>query len=97
MAGLSALHHTLEAEGRRLGYSPRIQFFLVEVGQMQTPLFSWIKSPNYVLAPVLEPGYVAPKVITREFFKKVGVIRLPKYASWVCGYDVLTLRVQRFV
>lgn len=95
-AGLSALHHCLEAEARWLGYTKQIEFFLVEVGQMDTPLFSWIKPPNSLLAPVLEPVYVAEKIVSAVSSGGGGVIRLPMYASWVCGYDMLPVRVQRF-
>ncbi|PYH81199.1 hypothetical protein BO82DRAFT_402774 [Aspergillus uvarum CBS 121591] len=79
--GLNAPHHNLEAETRRLGYDMRTRFFLVEVGQMQTPLFSWIKPPNSVLAPVLEPAYVAQKIYDAVNIGSDGVIQLPKYAS----------------
>lgn len=94
-AGLSALHHCLEAEARCLGYSQRINFFLVEIGQMQTPLFDWIKPPNPSLAPILEPSYVAQKIFSALDSGGPRVIRLPKYASWVCGFDILPVRVQR--
>lgn len=96
-AGLSALHHCLEAEARHYGYEKRIQFFLVEVGQMDTPLFSWIKPPNSFLAPILTPRYVAEKVQDAISSRRGRVIRLPRYASWVCVYDVLPVWVQQHV
>ncbi|KOC10735.1 putative short chain dehydrogenase, partial [Aspergillus flavus AF70] len=95
-AALSALHHCLEAEARWFGYDKQVDFFLVEVGQMDTPLFSWIKPPNSLLAPVLEPRYVAEKVFAAVSSGGGRIIRLPKYAAWVCGYDMLPVPVQRF-
>ncbi|KAJ5215129.1 hypothetical protein N7468_010808 [Penicillium chermesinum] len=59
-AGLSALHRTLEAELRE---NDRIKMLLVEVGQMATPLFDWIKTPNRFLAPNLEPVEVAREIV----------------------------------
>ncbi|RAL03366.1 NAD(P)-binding protein [Aspergillus ibericus CBS 121593] len=96
-AGLSALHHCLEAEARLLGYTRRIKFHLVEVGQMQTPLFNWVKPPNPLLAPVLQPSYVAQKIFNAVYSGEPSIIRLPRYVSWVCAYDGLPLRAQRLV
>lgn len=96
-AGLSALHHCLEAEARHYGQGKRIQFFLVEVGQMDTPLFSWIKPPNSLLAPVLTPQYVAEKIHKAVASGQGKPIRLPQYASWVGLYDVLPRWIQRNV
>jgi NAD(P)-dependent dehydrogenase (short-subunit alcohol dehydrogenase family) len=93
-AGLSALHHCLEAEARYYGYDARIKFFLVGVGQMETPLFNWMKTPNAVLAPVLRPKYVSERVIATVESGYGRVIRLPGHASWVCLYDALPALLQ---
>ena len=95
-AGLSALHHCLEAEACFYDYAKRIRFFLLEIGQMDTPLFSWIKPPNELLAPMLPPRFVAERVVSAIESGRGRVIRLPGYASWVCVYDVLPVILQRY-
>lgn len=96
-AGLSALHHCLEAEARSDTTDDQVKFVLVEVGQMDTPLFSWINPPNSSLAPVLCPRYVAEQMVRRLGQDRgSSILRLPKYASWVCGYDMLPQRCQRW-
>jgi NAD(P)-dependent dehydrogenase (short-subunit alcohol dehydrogenase family) len=96
-AGLSALHHCLEAEARLDAKDDQVRFVLVEVGQMDTPLFSWIKPPNSLLAPVLYPQCVAEQIV-RRLGQNSGssILRLPMYASWVCGYDMLPQHCQRW-
>ncbi|CAI7578848.1 unnamed protein product [Penicillium crustosum] len=96
-AGLSALHHCLEAEARLEAVDDQVRFVLVEVGQMDTPLFSWINPPNPSLAPVLCPRYVAEQIVRRLGQDKgSSILRLPMYASWVCGYDMLPPQCQRW-
>ncbi|BAE63023.1 unnamed protein product [Aspergillus oryzae RIB40] len=95
-AALSALHHCLDAEARYYGYDERIKFFLVEVGQMETPLFKWVKTPYELLTPVLSPKYVAEKVITAVESGCGRLIRLPRYASWACVYDALPTVMQQY-
>ncbi|UDD61259.1 hypothetical protein AFCA_008639 [Aspergillus flavus] len=95
-AALSALHHCLDAEARYYGYEERIKFFLVEVGQMETPLFKWVKTPYELLTPVLSPKYVAEKVITAVESGCGRLIRLPRYASWACVYDALPTVMQQY-
>jgi short-subunit dehydrogenase len=91
-AGLSALHRTIEAEVRG---NPLIKTLLVEVGQMSTPLFDWVRAPNAFFAPVLEPVDVAREVVAAIDSGRSGVIRLPAYATLVNWYAVLPAAVQR--
>ncbi|KAJ5514753.1 hypothetical protein N7463_004305 [Penicillium fimorum] len=91
-AGLSALHRTIEAEIRG---NPLIKTLLVEIGQMSTPLFDWVRAPNHFFAPVLEPVEVAREMVAAIDSGRGGVIRLPIYATLVNWYAVLPATVQR--
>jgi NAD(P)-dependent dehydrogenase (short-subunit alcohol dehydrogenase family) len=95
-AGLSALHHCLEAEYRYYVYDARIKFFLVELAQMETPLFNWIDTPSTAIAPVLRPSYAAEKTVDSVESDHGRVTRLPGYASCMCIYDLLPAIVQRW-
>lgn len=91
-AGLSALHRTIEAE---FCGSERIKTLLVETGQMATPLFDWVRTPNHFFAPVLEPVEVAREIVAAVDSGRGGVLRLPAFAKLVNWYAVLPAAVQR--
>ncbi|KAJ5084426.1 Short-chain dehydrogenase/reductase SDR [Penicillium alfredii] len=92
-AGLSALHRTIQAELQRY---EQIKTLLVEIGQMSTPLFDWVRTPNDFFAPVLETVEVARDVVAAIDSGRGGVIRLPAFAALVNWYAVLPVAVQRF-
>lgn len=94
-AGLSALHRTLEAELRVSGDGEKVKMILVEPGQVATPLFSSVKTPNKFIAPVLEPVQVAREIVSAIDEGRGGVIRLPAYATMVNWYAVLPAGLQR--
>ncbi|KAE8352553.1 hypothetical protein BDV28DRAFT_123746 [Aspergillus coremiiformis] len=94
-AGLSALHRTLEAELRASGDDEKVKMILVEQGQVATPLFASIKTPNQFIAPVLEPVHVAQQIVSAIEEGRGGVIRLPAYATLVNWYAVLPVGLQR--
>lgn len=94
-AGLSALHKTLEAELWRSGHDDKVKMLLVETGQMATPLFEAIETPNKFFAPVLEPVQVARDIVSAIDMGKSGVIRLPAFATMVNWYAVMPASVQR--
>lgn len=91
-AGLSALHRTIEAEFRG---NDQIKTLLVEVGQMATPLFEWVRTPSHFFAPVLEPVEVAREIVAAVDSGQGGVLRLPSFAKLVNFYAVLPGAVQR--
>ncbi|KAI9370199.1 hypothetical protein BJX61DRAFT_106707 [Aspergillus egyptiacus] len=94
-AGLSALHRTLEAELRVSGNGDKVKTVLVESGQISTPLFKFIKTPNPFFAPVLEPSRVAQEIVSMIDNGKSGVLRLPTFAMFVNWYAVLPAGFQR--
>lgn len=95
-AGLSALHRTLEAELRASGNDRKVKMVLVETGQMKTPLFEQIQTPNSFFAPVLETVQVAHEIVSAVDSGRAGVIRLPAFAALVGWYGVLPASLQRF-
>ncbi|KAI9045811.1 putative short-chain dehydrogenase/reductase family protein [Aspergillus affinis] len=95
-AGLSALHRTLEAELRRSGDNKKVKLVLVETGQIATPLFQSVQTPNSFFAPVLEPVHVAQEIVSAIDKGRAGVIRMPTFASLVNWYAVLPVSLQRF-
>ncbi|PLB46901.1 putative short-chain dehydrogenase/reductase family protein [Aspergillus steynii IBT 23096] len=94
-AGLSALHRTLEAELRSSGDDEKVKLVLVETGQLATPLFESVKTPNSFFAPVLEPVHVAQEIVSAIDEGQAGVIRMPTFASLVNWYAVLPAGLQR--
>ena len=95
-AALSALHRSLEAEIRAAGQDHKVKTLLVEPGQLATPLFDGIETPNGFFAPVVEPIHVAKEIVASIDAGKGGVIRQPTYAAWVNWYAVLPAAIQRF-
>ncbi|KAI2994273.1 hypothetical protein CBS147346_10590 [Aspergillus niger] len=94
-AGLSALHRSLEAELRQSGDEAKVKMVLVEPGQISTPLFESVQTPNRFFAPVLEPVQVAQAIVSAVDSGRGGVIRLPAFAMLVNWYAVLPASVQR--
>ncbi|PKY00549.1 hypothetical protein P168DRAFT_69625 [Aspergillus campestris IBT 28561] len=91
------MHHCLVVEARYAGYDKHVGLFLVEIGQMDTPLSDWVKLPN-ALAPVLRADYVARAILAAvESGSGGGVLRLPRYANYVWLYDVSPGLVKRGV
>lgn len=94
-AGLSALHQTLEAEVRAARLHERVKLLLVETGQLSTPLFDRIQTPNRFFAPILEPVQVAREIVDAIDNGRGGVIRLPAFAALARWYAILPAGLQR--
>lgn len=91
-AGISALHRSLAAELRES--HPQIRTVLVTPGQLSTPLFYGVQTPNRFLAPVVEPVDVAKEVIAAIDTGRNAEIAMPLYARWISWYDVLPVGLQ---
>ncbi|KAI1456179.1 NAD(P)-binding protein [Annulohypoxylon moriforme] len=91
-AGVTALHKSLAAE---LQEYPEIKTILVTPGQLSTPLFYGVKTPNTFIAPVVEPIEVAKEVIKAIDLGLSDHIGMPLYARWVDWYNVLPVGVQK--
>ncbi|KAK3293254.1 uncharacterized protein B0H64DRAFT_403864 [Chaetomium fimeti] len=91
-AGISALHRSLAAELRES--HPQIRTVLVTPGQLSTPLFYGVQTPNRFLAPVVEPVDVAKEVIAAIDNGRNAAIGMPLYARWIDWYNVLPVGLQ---
>ncbi|KAI0479181.1 NAD(P)-binding protein [Xylariaceae sp. FL0804] len=91
-AGVTALHKSLSAE---LQEYPEIKTVLVSPGQLSTPLFAGVKTPNSFIGPVVEPIDVAKEIIRVIDLGENDSIAMPLYARWIDWYNVLPVGVQR--
>ncbi|KAI0395706.1 hypothetical protein F5Y17DRAFT_184315 [Xylariaceae sp. FL0594] len=90
-AGVTALHKSLAAELREY---PEIKTVLVTPGQLSTPLFSGVRTPNSFVAPVVEPIDVAKEIIKAVDLGLSDHIAMPLYARWIDWYNVLPVGLQ---
>ncbi|KAI1266128.1 hypothetical protein F5Y18DRAFT_21847 [Xylariaceae sp. FL1019] len=90
-AGVTALHKSLAAE---LAPYPEIKTVLVTPGQLSTPLFQGVRTPNPFIAPVVEPIEVAKEVIKAIDQGLSSHIAMPMYARWIDWYNVLPVGLQ---
>ncbi|KAI0137247.1 short-chain dehydrogenase [Xylariales sp. AK1849] len=91
-AGVTALHKSLAAELREY---PEIKTIIVTPGQLSTPLFYGVQSPNTFVAPVVEPVDVAKEIISAIDLGLSDHISMPLYARWIDWYNVLPVGLQR--
>lgn len=94
-AGLIGLHKSLTAELRES--HPEIRTILVTPGQLTTPLFYGVQTPNSFLAPVVEPVDVAKEIINCIDNGLAESISMPLYARMMDWYNVLPLGLQKVV
>ncbi|KAG8675583.1 hypothetical protein FPOAC2_01647 [Fusarium poae] len=91
-AGLTALHRSLTAELRES--HPEIRTVLVTPGQVSTPLFYGVQTPNSFIAPVVEPVDVTKEIVAAIDSGKGVTVAMPLYARWVDWLNVLPVGVQ---
>ncbi|RWA06595.1 hypothetical protein EKO27_g8509 [Xylaria grammica] len=91
-AGVTALHKSLAAE---LQEYPEIKTILVTPGQLSTPLFNGVHTPNWFIAPVVEPIEVAKEIIKAIDLGLSDHIATPLYARWIDWYNVLPVGLQK--
>ncbi|TVY53576.1 Epidermal retinol dehydrogenase 2 [Lachnellula cervina] len=90
-AGITAMHRSLVAE---LKSSPNIKTILVSPGQLTTPLFTGVQTPNSFFAPVLEPVDVAKEVIAAIDGGSSTELAMPLYARWIDWMNVMPVGIQ---
>ena len=78
-AALLSLHESLTAE---LGLSSPVKTTLVVAGQLYTPLFYGVRTPNTFIAPIVEPLDIARQIVHAIGKRQGGEI----YAPWYVGY-----------
>lgn len=94
-AGISALHRSLTAELRES--HPEIRTVLVTPGQLSTPLFYGVQTPNSFIAPVVEPVDVTKEIVAAIDGGRGATVAMPLYARWIDWYHVLPVGVQVIV
>ena len=94
-AGVTAMHKSLTAELRES--HPEVRTVLVEPGQLSTPLFYGVQTPNSFLAPVVEPVDVAKEIIAAIDEGHSGHVAAPLYARWIDYYNILPTSLQVLV
>lgn len=83
-SGLLALHESLTYElGSPSWNVTGVKTLLVCPGQLQTSMFSSITTPSKLLAPELDPQYVAASVLDALKLGRRGEIKLPLYGKLV--------------
>ncbi|KAM0199927.1 hypothetical protein ACHAPQ_005120 [Fusarium lateritium] len=91
-AGLTALHRSLTAELRES--HPEIRTVLVTPGQVSTPLFYGVQTPNSFIAPVVEPVDVTKEIVAAIDSGRGATVAMPLYARWADWLNVLPVGVQ---
>lgn len=91
-AGVTALHKSVAAELREY---PEIKTILVTPGQLSTPLFYGVQTPNSFIAPVVEPVDVAKEIISAIDMGLSDHIAMPLYARWIDWYNIMPVGMQR--
>ncbi|KAK6460949.1 hypothetical protein DFJ63DRAFT_289068 [Scheffersomyces coipomensis] len=83
-SGLIALHESLTYELGPPSLNPTgVKTLLICPGQLKTRMFQGVKTPSTLLAPELEPKYVASNVISAVELGRRGEIRLPFYTNFI--------------
>ncbi|KAI5949612.1 hypothetical protein KGF54_005490 [Candida jiufengensis] len=83
-SGLIALHESLTYELGPPSLNPfGIKTLLICPGQLNTAMFKGVKTPAKLLAPELDPKFVAKCVISAIEQGKRGEIKLPYYGKFV--------------
>jgi len=90
-AGITAMHKSLSAE---LKSTPDIKTILVSPGQLTTPLFNGVTTPNSFFGPVLEPVDVAKEVIAAIDGGSSTELAMPLYARWIDWMNVMPVGIQ---
>lgn len=102
--GLISLHEALVNELYQIkrtrpqdslhNLSPRskipIKALLVCPGKIKTPLFQAIQTPSSVMAPDLDPSYLASEIIKAIECNRTGILRLPYYVNIITLFKGLS-------
>ena len=83
-SGLIALHESLTYELGPPSINPKgIKTLLICPGQLKTGMFDGVKTPSSILAPELDPKYVADNVISAIELGRRGEIKIPFYGNFL--------------
>ncbi|ABN67256.2 predicted protein [Scheffersomyces stipitis CBS 6054] len=83
-SGLIALHESLTYELGPPSMNPTgVKTLLICPGQLKTAMFSGVNTPSSLLAPELDPKYVASSVLSALELGRRGEIKLPLYGNFL--------------
>ena len=83
-SGLIALHESLTYELGPPSINPKgIKTLLICPGQLKTGMFDGVKTPSSILAPELDPKYVADNVISDIVVGRRVEIKIPFYGNFL--------------
>ncbi|ODV82278.1 NAD(P)-binding protein [Suhomyces tanzawaensis NRRL Y-17324] len=83
-SGLIALHEALTYElGSPSWNKTGVKTLLVCPGQLKTNMFEGVVTPTKLLAPELDPAYVAERIYSAMEVGRKGDIKLPLYANLI--------------
>ncbi len=97
-SALIALHESLTYElGPPLFSSTGIKTLLVCPGQLKTQMFKGVNTPSSILAPELDPQYVAQKVVRAVEYGRRGELKFPIYGNFLALFRSSPWPVTQFV
>lgn len=83
-SGLIAMHESLTYELGQLTFNAKgIKMLLICPGQLKTKMFLGVQTPSSMLAPELDPKYVALRIFNATRLGQKGEIKLPFYANFL--------------
>lgn len=83
-SGLIALHESLTYELGSPSLNPHgIKTLLICPGQLKTGMFKGVRTPSTILAPELDPKFVAASVVRAIEQGRRGEIKLPLYGKFI--------------
>ncbi|CDR44457.1 CYFA0S14e02894g1_1 [Cyberlindnera fabianii] len=96
-SGMIAFHESLSYElGPPLGNDTGVKTLLVCPGQLKTPMFKGVNTPSNILAPELEPSYVAQKIVRAIECGRRGEIQMPFYGHFLPLFRALPWPITQF-
>ncbi|KAH3675875.1 hypothetical protein WICMUC_002445 [Wickerhamomyces mucosus] len=101
-SGLIAFHESLTHElGSPLDMDKNsnesIRTLLISPGQLRTSMFSEVRTPSTMLAPVLEPSWLAQKIIDAIEYGTRGELIFPMYGNFLPLFRSLPWPITHFV
>ncbi|ODV59375.1 SDR family oxidoreductase [Ascoidea rubescens DSM 1968] len=93
-SGLIALHESLTYELGPPSLTPTgVKTLLVCPGQLRTNMFNGVTTPNPILAPELDPHYLAKFVLSSVQLGRRGEVKLPFYGNFLPIFRALPWQI----
>jgi short-subunit dehydrogenase len=86
-SGLIAMHEALSHELDY--YSRNIKTLLICPGQLKTPMFQHVRTPSHILAPEIQPSFLAHRIVRFCEVGKRGDYKIPLYGNFLALFRSL--------